>query len=340
MKRSLKRILSIILCAIMLAGIGAVDGVALNDKGLNSKTSVDGNWKYEENPDNLTISITDYNGNDAEVVIPETIDGMPVTAIESGSFNDCETLETVAIGGNVTTISDDSFSECTNLQSAYIYDNVIMIAVSAFANCQKLTIYCAEGSYAHSYANANSIPVSTFVISPIPSQTYTGQKIEPEVSVKISGIELTNGKDFKVEYSNNIDVGNAEAKIAGLGSYKMFASKANFAIITRSICETTIGKIADQAYTGEEIKPKIIITYNGKILHEGTDYSVSYKSNINIGKASATIKGKGNFSGSATFLFNIIPPENASVLSQIISLADIVWQFIVTAFTAIINLFR
>lgn len=42
-------------------------------------------------------------------------------------------------------------------------------------------------------------------------------------------------------------------------------------------------------YTGKAIKPSIVVTYNGVVLNEGTDYTVTYANNINPGTATLTI---------------------------------------------------
>lgn len=42
-------------------------------------------------------------------------------------------------------------------------------------------------------------------------------------------------------------------------------------------------------YTGQEIKPKVTISYNGKILNSFYDYSVSYEDNVDVGSASIKI---------------------------------------------------
>ena len=65
-------------------------------------------------------------------------------------------------------------------------------------------------------------------------------------------------------------------------------------------------------YTGEEIKPSVIVTYNGVDLVENTDYTLEYTNNISVGTATVTIKGirettpdVGNFKGTVTKTFEI-----------------------------------
>jgi hypothetical protein len=54
------------------------------------------------------------------------------------------------------------------------------------------------------------------------------------------------------------------------------------------------------------------VTDGSKTLVKDTDYSVAYSGNVNIGLATITIKGKGNYSGTATVTFKINPKKTAS----------------------------
>lgn len=71
------------------------------------------------------------------------------------------------------------------------------------------------------------------------------------------------------------------------------------------ISKAVIKNISAQNYTGKQIKPKLTITYDGKKLVQGTDYSVSYSGNIKIGTAQIKISGIGRYSGTTTKKFQI-----------------------------------
>ena len=74
-----------------------------------------------------------------------------------------------------------------------------------------------------------------------------------------------------------------------------------------SIKKAKIAAIADKTYTGKAIKPAPVVKYNGKKLVKGTDYTVTYANNKNIGKATVTIKGKGKYKDSVKVTFRINP---------------------------------
>ncbi len=254
--------------------------------------------------------------------------------VEEQSFKNCESLETLSVGGNVATIKSEAFADCSNLEVAVISNSVINIATDAFDGCNSLTIYCMENSYAHDYAVQNNIPVSTFVIAPIPNQTYTGSRIEPELDVSVSNKQLTENTDFTVKYADNINVGTAKVTVSGKGIYKVLTSIANFTIITKNIAHVTIAPVADQNYTGEAVTPSLTVTDGSNILREGTDYTVTYKNNVNTGTATATIKGIGNYSGTASVNFTIL---EQSFFERLISAISTFFTTIITWLQALFS---
>ena len=59
-------------------------------------------------------------------------------------------------------------------------------------------------------------------------------------------------------------------------------------------------------YTGSAIKPTVTITYDGTTLTQGTDYTLSYSNNTNVGTATITITGMGDYEGTTTKTFKIV----------------------------------
>ena len=62
-----------------------------------------------------------------------------------------------------------------------------------------------------------------------------------------------------------------------------------------------------KTYTGKKITPKVTIYRGEKKLKNGKDYTVTYKNNKNPGKATITIKGKGEYTGTVKKTFTIKP---------------------------------
>ncbi len=137
---------------------------------------------------------------------------------------------------------------------------------------------------------------------------YTSKEITPQVTVRIGGKVLRAGTDYSVSYADNIDVGTAFVTISGKGNYEG-SVRLSYRITARSIESTAVQKIPKQVYTGKAIKPTVKIKDGTKLLVEGTDYTIAYRNNKAAGKATATVKGKGNYKGSRKLSFQIVPEK-------------------------------
>ncbi len=73
----------------------------------------------------------------------------------------------------------------------------------------------------------------------------------------------------------------------------------------------TIDAIPDQAYTGKALKPKVTVRLDSGMLVAGTDYTVSYSDNTNVGTATVTVTGKGDYTGAKSASFKVVPASLA-----------------------------
>lgn len=71
------------------------------------------------------------------------------------------------------------------------------------------------------------------------------------------------------------------------------------------VSKLTISTISRQTHKGKSIKPSVTVKYGSKVLKEGTDYTLTYKNNVNPGNAQLILTGKGGYNGSITKTFVI-----------------------------------
>ena len=108
----------------------------------------------------------------------------------------------------------------------------------------------------------------------------------------------------------DLTAGSYYLKVTGYRIYDWDASTGNYTLRVNakaSLGAASVKAISNKAYTGKAIKPSLTVTYNGTRLKAGKDYSVTYKNNKSIGTATVTIKGKGNYTGTKTVKFKIVP---------------------------------
>lgn len=115
------------------------------------------------------------------------------------------------------------------------------------------------------------------------SKNYYGYDIEKGVTVP-----FTVDKDVSASSNKTSDTKTTSAK---------------------KISDLSISSISSKAYTGKAIKPDVTVKDGTKTLKSGTDYTLSYKNNTNIGKAAVTITGKGSYTGTKSLTFKIVPAK-------------------------------
>lgn len=169
--------------------------------------------------------------------------------------------------------------------------------------------------------------------------TYTGTKIEPELSVYEltpdglpSEKKLVKEKDYTVRYLNNINAGTkAMIEITGLGGYYGTAKKT-FKIDPLELTDDNFLASFTAIYMKGGAKPdaKVHVTLNGadRVLKEGTDYTVSYGNNKSVianaeARPFVKIKGKGNFKGTVEKNFEI---QKANIADMDVVVSDITYK--------------
>ena len=76
-----------------------------------------------------------------------------------------------------------------------------------------------------------------------------------------------------------------------------------------SLADAVINSIPSKTCTGKALKPSVTVTYNGTTLRKGVDYTILYKNNKNPGKATVIVTGIGEYTGTQSASFYILPKK-------------------------------
>ena len=140
------------------------------------------------------------------------------------------------------------------------------------------------------------------------SYVYDGTYKKPAATVTFGGKVLQEGKDYTISYRNNLNVGVVTVIATGMGDYTGYTSK-NFTITKRAMAGGTVSVASSVSFTGSNITPSVTVKVAGRTLTNGTDYTVSYSNNKNVGTSNVYVYGKGNYSGTLSAKFDILPAK-------------------------------
>ncbi|MCQ2408552.1 MAG: hypothetical protein MJ065_08535, partial [Oscillospiraceae bacterium] len=137
---------------------------------------------------------------------------------------------------------------------------------------------------------------------------YDGKPHQPEVTVIAANGYQLGEDDYTIEFSDNLHAGTASLTVTGKGNV-VGTLEGSFEILRASLAEYT-ARLTETSYieTGYAIIPVISVEREddpNTALIEGIDYEVEYQNNFLPGKASAEIRGIGNYSGTLTADFEI-----------------------------------
>ena len=163
------------------------------------------------------------------------------------------------------------------------------------------------------YADDAKVLTDTNVTLSQQSFVYDGTAKNP--AVIYNGITLSENTDYTVKYSNNVDVGTVKATITGINNYTGKAVK-EFKITPIKFDDKKVSVSLEKSsfvYNGQSITPVVYVAYNHNYLIQNTDFTATYSNNNAPGVATVKIKGIGNYSGSISKTYIILPEKIASV---------------------------
>lgn len=104
------------------------------------KSAESGDFKYDVYENNTAV-ISEYTGNEKDIVFPDTVDGYPVVGIGKVDFRSRFKSKkiTVKTGSNTLFISGSSFNYCYGIKKVVLNEGLTVIFRSAFGFAESLT---------------------------------------------------------------------------------------------------------------------------------------------------------------------------------------------------------
>lgn len=249
-----------------------------------------------------------------------------------GAFFNCENLAQIQLPSQLNKLGGDAFRDCTSLDKIDIPAGLKQIESATFCNTGLTSVTLHEGlTKIEDWAFHDCLKLKKIRIPK--SVTDIG---ELALGIRYNmgnGAEEVIPGGFTVEgYTGSAAERYVKRMHQSENLYHVFFKDVKFVSIggqtaaVTNISKTKISALKTRAFTGKPLTQALTITYGGKKLVNGRDYTLTWKNNKNIGTASVTIKGKGKYNGSVTKKFRITVQKNAvytvSRLKYKISSAD------------------
>ena len=148
-------------------------------------------------------------------------------------------------------------------------------------------------------------------IKTCPHTTYTaGEQFNKAGMVITAQYDDGSTKDVQPTYfqftpADPLTVNDKEVTITYTEGNVTQIAKQKITVNPKALTANMVQPIASQPYTGSAIEPTVTVNVGKKTLTAGTDYTVIYKDNTNVGTAKVIVTGKGNYTGSVEAKFNI-----------------------------------
>ncbi len=167
----MKKILSIILSAVILTSVFAVMPLTASARYIDSELRQNDEFEYYVYNDDGYVFIVEYLGKNPEVVIPDSIDGYPVEKLGSFVFEGCDFVTKITLPDTINTVQKDAFVDTAlynnddNWEDGSLYIDSVLAAVDeeyegeykvregttaiadlAFIGCDKITSITIPGT--------------------------------------------------------------------------------------------------------------------------------------------------------------------------------------------------
>lgn len=262
---------------------GDINKIILADETIklyfnNSDIKInDGIYLYGIYGEKIIINAEPHN------VIPIVLDGI---GVQQGAA--------YAVAGDGIALKSDWFNASSD-------DSIIDLSTSIEDNKLRIGALLNDKVYAELDENKNII--------------YSGSELKPSVKVyynwdNMFSVQLKEGSDYNVTYSDNINAGTATAIVTGIGAYSG-TKNVTFTIEPKKISSPTFdGLKPEYTYTEQKVEPEFALM-DGETVIPSSEYEVSYSDNTEVGTATITITDAtgGNYDINCKAEFDIVKAD-------------------------------
>lgn len=256
----------------------------------NSVTTIKYN-AFSNSSNLVNISIPDsvtnieYNAFYGTAWLKKEQEKSPLVIVNGILIDGYTAIGDIIIPNTVTSIADNAFWKCKELTSVIIPNTITSISRQVFYECTNLLSVTIPRSVTY-------IDYGAFSATGIRDVYYEGTMEEwQKIKIVSSGNEALVWVGTTKHYNSALAIPTPDI---------------NIGVTAKTLNKITMSK-STVTYTGKAQTPSVTVTdTNGQIV-AATNYTVSYANNKNVGRATVTVTGKGNYTGTISATFDIVP---------------------------------
>ena len=266
-----------------------VQQIVAEDKVITIKATAAATCDYNEASETFTVTVADKQPVNLSVSMTDWTYGESANEPQYDAPEGVTATVTYAAQGSSdfsTTVPTDAGSYTVKVQ--YATDTEIRTGTAAFTiSKREIAVPTADPTQfeytgqEQTYVLSNFADAAYYTVSDTMKRTNAGSQ---NVTVQLK------------DKNNTVWKGGTDAD-------KTYV----FTIAPKPLSKVTIGDFPDKTYTGLSIQPVVVPVDDNTALIEDTDYTVSYGANTNVGKATITVTGTGNYTGTVSKEWNITP---------------------------------
>ena len=224
-----------------------------------------------------------------------TYTGLAQTLINAATLQGAGNIEECQIQYSLdNTTWNTALPEGTNAGSYTVFFKAVADANHNPVEAQFINVPIYKAALTNVLLQATNLVYNQQEQSPVITGVKAGQLDVPADAYIVSGNKATTVGNYELTVTPKDDAQNYDG-----------TAKAAYSIVAADAQIFTISAIADQTYTGSPLKPAVVVKDGETTLVENTDYTLTYDNNLNVGTATVTATGIGNYTGTQTKEFAI-----------------------------------
>ena len=268
-----------------------------NENAGTGKATIVGIGKYSgQVVKEFTINKADITPTAPTAMTQLTFNGQAQTLVAAGSITGPGNMEACEMQYSLDgqTYAKD-LPTATNAGSYIVYYKVVGDANHNGVDAQFISVAIYKAALTNVLLQTATLTYNQQEQSPVITGVKAGTLDVPAEAYTISGNKATNVGNYLIEIVPKDDAQNYDG--TAKAQWSIVAANANLFSIELSN--------SSLVYNGTELKPTATVKDGETTLVEGTDYTLTYTNNVNVGTATVTATGIGNYSGTKTAEFAI-----------------------------------